>query len=94
MLMMAWKPVAPTTAAIAPKAPTGASHMIMIRMRNTRAWPYPTALRIGAPCGPIFCRAKPTRIAARRVGSTGMSPGMMPSRKSTVLSTAAFLFGS
>jgi Na+/H+-dicarboxylate symporter len=42
----------------------------------------------------IFCSAKPTRIAARRVGSTGMSPGMMPSRKSTVLSVAAFLLGS
>ena len=39
MLKMACKPVAPTTAAIAPKAPTGASHMIMIRMRKTRAWP-------------------------------------------------------
>ena len=68
MLTIAWKPVAPTTAAMAPKAPTGASHMIMIRMRKTRAWTWPMALRTGAPWAPIFCRAKPTRMAARSVG--------------------------
>ncbi len=94
MPKMAFTPVAPTTAAIAPKAPTGASHMIMMRMRKTSACPCWMALSTGWPCEPMRCSAKPTRMATRSVGSTGMSPGMMPSRKSAVLFVEAFAFGS
>ena len=42
-------PVSPTTAAIAPKAPIGASHMIIARIRKTSFCRYPTARRIGSP---------------------------------------------
>ena len=37
-LFSASTPVSPTTAAMAPKAPIGASHMIMARIRKTSFW--------------------------------------------------------
>ena len=48
---MAATPVLPTTAAIAPNAPIGASHMIIARMRNTSACICRIAPRIGSPFG-------------------------------------------
>ena len=90
-LTIAANPVLPTTAAIAPNAPIGASHRIMPRMRKTRACRFFTAAMIGAPLGPIFCSANPTRSAMNSTCST-LSPvkaekkvvGMIPIRNSVV----------
>ena len=95
MAPIADQPVEPTTAAIAPKAPIGATHITIMRMRNTTPWISVRPRSSGAPAGPICCRAKPTSRAMNRVGSTGREPGMMSSRNWTVPSTAAVgLFGS
>ncbi|CAO0834203.1 hypothetical protein SMICM17S_01188 [Streptomyces microflavus] len=89
------RPVSPTTAAIAPNAPTGAAHMIMARMRKTRRWMWVMPRMIGSPAEPIAWSANPASRATRRVWSTSpavkaetMVVGMMPSRKSTVDSLA------
>ena len=63
-------PVAPTTAAIAPKAPTGASHMIMPRMRNTSFWTISTAAKHRLAGRTHACTAKPTSSATSSVCST------------------------
>ncbi len=89
---MAAKPVLPTTAAIAPNAPSGASQRIMPRMRNTSACRFLTAYMIGSPLGPICCSAKPTSRAMNSTCST-LSPvkaeknvvGMMPRMNSCVV---------
>ena len=81
---MAAQPVAPTTAAMAPNAPIGAAHMIIIIKRKTTAWMCLMPLSTGSPLLPMDCSAKPTSNASTRVGSTGMSPGIMSSRKATV----------
>src|ERR1700754_927224 len=47
-LFSASTPVSPTTAAIAPNAPIGASHMIIDRTLKTSFWKMPIALRTGA----------------------------------------------
>ena len=89
--LTASRPVAPTTPAIAPKAPIGASHRIITRMRNTSFWIRPTALMIGSPDLPIACSAKPTSSATNRVCSTlpsvsadSSEVGMMCAMKSMV----------
>src|SRR6478735_7911189 len=88
-------PVSPTTAAIAPNAPTGAAHMIMARMRKTRRWMWPMPRMTGPPAEPMAWSAKPASRAMSRVWRTSpsvkadtMVVGMMPSRKSTVDSLA------
>nr|ACB37719.1 unknown [Micromonospora chalcea] len=92
------RPVAPTTAAIAPNAPTGATHMIIARTLKTSRCSSPTARRTGSPRPPRPCTAKPTRRATSSVWSTSPSVsaetsvvGMIPSRNSVVppLSPAA-----
>lgn len=84
-------PVAPTTAAIAPNAPTGAAHMIMARIRKTSFCTCPTPRSTGSPAVPSACRANPHSSATSSVWST--SPpvkadtsvvGTIPSRKSAV----------
>ncbi len=84
-------PVAPTTAAIAPNAPTGAAHMIMDSTRKTRRWTCPMPRSTGSPEAPIAWRPKPTSSATSSVWSTWpwvsaetSVSGMMPSRKSVV----------
>ena len=52
-LMTARDARVPTTAAIAPNAPIGATHMIIARMRNTSAW------RCGSPRGSAALRSHP-----------------------------------
>ena len=89
---MAAMPVFPTTAAIAPNAPSGASHRIMPRMRNTSFCRFLTASMIGAPLSPSPWRAKPTSNAMKSTCST-LSPvkaekkvvGMMPRMNSVVV---------
>src|SRR5699024_2854491 len=81
---IAAQPGSPTTAAMAPKAPTGAAHMIIIMSLKTTAWMWRMPLTTGSPALPIDCSANPTRRASTRVGRTGMSPGMRLMRKSTV----------
>ena len=90
--MIAATPVLPTTAAIAPNAPIGATHMIIARMRNTSAWICRIAPRIGVPFAPIFCSAKPTSRATnstcRMLPSTSddsSEVGMMPRMNSLVV---------
>ena len=89
-------PVAPTTAAMAPKAPTGASHMIMERIRKTSFCRWPMPFSTGSPLLPMACRAKPTNRATNRVCSTtsvvsaeNSVVGMMCSRNSAVVSFSA-----
>ena len=91
----AFQPVSPTTAAIAPNAPIGATHMIMARTRNTSRWRWPIPRRIGSPERPIAWIANPTSSATSRVWSTcelvsaeKSVVGMMPSRNSTVPSAS------
>ena len=90
--MSASTPVSPTTAAMAPKAPIGATHMIIESTRKTRRCRCPMPRRIGSPERPIACSAKPTSSATSSVWSTmpevseeNIDVGMMPSRKSVVL---------
>src|ERR1051325_2502617 len=45
-------PVSPTTAAIAPNAPTGAAHMIIDRMRKSSRSMWATARTIRSPLPP------------------------------------------
>ena len=52
-LFSASTPVSPTTAAIAPKAPIGAAHMIIARTRKTSRCRCPTPRRIGSPARPM-----------------------------------------
>ena len=94
MAPMADQPVEPTTAAMAPKAPIGATHMIIIRMRKTTPWTRVRPLSSGLPDSPICCSAKPTSRATNSTGSTGTESGMMSSRNWTVGSSSAFLAGS
>ncbi len=69
-LFSAAVPVAPTTAAIAPNAPIGATHMIIDITRNTSFCRCSTPRRTGAPAAPMPCSAKPTSSATSRVCST------------------------
>ena len=88
---MAETPVLPTTAAIAPNAPIGASHRIMPRMRKTSTCSCLTANMIGSPFFPSCCSAKPTSSAMNSTCRT-LGPvkalknvvGMIPRRKLTV----------
>ncbi len=90
-LFSAAVPVAPTTAAIAPKAPIGATHMIIAMTRKTNRCTCSMPRSTGAPAGPIAWRAKPASRATSRVCSTlpsvraeSMVVGIIPSRKSAV----------
>ncbi len=51
-LLSASRPVAPTTAAIAPNAPTGATHMIIAMSRNTSRSRCLMPRSTGSPAGP------------------------------------------
>ena len=53
------RPVSPTTAAIAPNAPTGAAHMTIASTRKTSRWRWPMPRRTGSPAEPIAWSAKP-----------------------------------
>ncbi len=86
------QPVSPTTAAIAPKAPIGATHMIIDRMRKTTRSKCLTPRSTAWPELPRLWTANPTSSATNSVDSTD-SPisgetsvvGMMPSRNSVVV---------
>jgi hypothetical protein len=87
--MTAWIPVAPTTAAMAPNAPSGATHITMLRMRKTRIWMLRMPSSTGSPRVPSCCSAKPTRSATKRVcrmlpevSDDSSDVGMMERRKS------------
>src|SRR3982750_3274436 len=69
-LLRASHPVSPTTAAIAPKAPIGATHMTIASTRKTSFCRYPTPRSSGSPDRPIDWIAKPTSRAASRGGAT------------------------
>ena len=90
-LPRASQPVSPTTAAMAPKAPIGATHMIMASTLKTTRWKMPMPRSADWPVAPRPWIAKPTSSATNSVDSTD-SPtsgetsvvGMSSSRKSTV----------
>jgi hypothetical protein len=93
----AFQPVAPTTAAIAPNAPMGATHMIMARIRNTSRCRCAMPRRIGSTVRPIACNAKPANSATNSVCSTlplvsaeKTVVGMIPSRNAAVPSSSPF----
>ena len=85
-------PVAPTTAAIAPNAPIGATHMIIDSTRNTTRSKCLTPRSTALPELPSPWIANPISSATNSVCSTS-SPtsgdtsvvGMMPSRNSVVV---------
>ncbi len=89
--VMARNPVSPTTPAMAPNAPTGAAHMIIMRILKTRRCTCPTPVRIGVPAAPIDCSPNPTSSATNRVcridspvSEARSVVGMMPTRKSVM----------
>ncbi|CAH0256300.1 hypothetical protein SRABI128_03036 [Microbacterium sp. Bi128] len=91
-LITAWNPVLPTTAAIAPNAPIGASHRIMPRMRKTSAWKLRMPSTMRAPRSPMPCSAKPTSRAMNSacrmlppVNAEKNVVGMMPRMNSCVV---------
>lgn len=86
----------PVTAAMAPKAPSGAAHMTIARMRKTSRCMCSMPRSTGCPADPIACRAKPVRSATSRVCRTWpsvnaetMVVGMIESTKSTGGSASA-----
>ena len=92
---MAAQPALPTTPAIAPNAPIGASHMMPARILNTSRCSTVTAFSTGSPLGPRACTAKPTIRATNSASSTDPSVsaeisvvGMMSIRKFPDVSTS------
>src|SRR6476619_1394798 len=85
---MAAQPALPTTPAMAPNAPIGASHMMPVRILNTNRCSTVTKFKTGSPLEPSACTAKPTSSATKRASSTEPSVraenrvvGMMSMRK-------------
>ena len=92
---MAAQPALPTTPAMAPKAPIGASHMMPARILKTSRCRTVTAFRTGWPLGPRAWTAKPTISATKSASSTEPSVsaessvvGMMSIRKFPDVSTS------
>ena len=93
-------PVAPTTAAIAPNAPIGATHMIIASTRNTTRSKCLTPRSTAWPDLPSPWIANPISSATNSVCST-ISPtsgdtsvvGMMPSRNSVVVCASSVAAG-
>lgn len=86
----------PVTAAMAPKAPSGAAHMTMARTRKTSRWMCSTPRRTGCPADPMAWSANPVSSATSRVCRTWPSVnaetivvGMIESTKSTGGSASA-----
>ncbi len=76
---------------MAPKAPIGAAHITIARMRKTSRWMCSMPRRIGWPAEPMPCSAKPASSAISRVCRTDslvkaetIVVGMIPSRNSVV----------
>src|SRR6476469_3690809 len=92
-------PAFPTTPAIAPNAPIGASHMIPARILNTSRCSTVTAFSTGCPLAPRACTANPTSNATNRASSTDPDVnadtrvvGMMSSRKFPEVSTSGTVY--
>ena len=92
---MAAQPALPTTPAMAPNAPIGASHMMPARILNTSRCSTVTKFSTGSPLAPRACTANPTSSATNRASSTEPSVsaenrvvGMMSIRKFPDVSTS------
>src|SRR6478672_9177238 len=96
---MADQPALPTTPAMAPNAPIGASHMMPAKILKTNRCNTVTKFSTGSPLEPKACTANPTNNATNRASRTEPSVsaennvvGMISIRKFPDVSTSGTVY--